>query len=220
MESQFKKGLFSRGSDVKIKRFVAPFVPYIAMVVGLIILQNAWVAMCGYHLGMIIIILCAGTDVMPESLFKSRLYSLPLALAAFGACGGILLYYLWPLLNVPAETGSALEQIGLTSVSWPFFIIYFIIFNPLLEEYYWRGFLGDNTKRITLNDFFFAGYHLIVLAGKMEAIWLIVVLVLLTVSAWFWRQVDNWSQGLLPSVVSHFTGDVSVILTIYFMTLQ
>lgn len=218
VEVYIKQGLLARNSALKVKQFLAPAIPYIAMIVGLVIWQNAWVAMCGYHLGIVVIILLTGTDTPLSLLFKSHQIGLPLILAGLGICGGILLYLLWPLLEVPVNISSILQQMGLNSTSWPFFLIYFMAVNPFLEEYYWRGLLRSDIKRPVLNDILFAGYHLFVLAGKMEVYWLVVILFLLTASAWFWRQTNRWCGGLLPSVLCHLSADISVITAIYLMT--
>ena len=92
--------------------------------------------------------------------------------------------------------------------------------NPWIEEYYWRGYLGSNTKKIILNDLLYSGYHLVVLAGKVEIVWLIVIFFALAVVAWFWRQTNRWSQGMLPSTASHLAADITVMLTIYFLIVR
>jgi membrane protease YdiL (CAAX protease family) len=86
---------------------------------------------------------------------------------------------LWPWLAVPPAINSHLQSIGLTADSWPYFIAYFIIINPWLEEFFWRGFLVNLSRKIVLNDLLFAGYHLLVLAGTMDAVWLAAIFLIL-----------------------------------------
>ena len=137
-----------------------------------------------------------------------------------GACGGLLLYLLWPLLSIPPDINIQLQNIGLTAATWPYFILYFILVNPWIEEYYWRGYLGSESKYILPVDLFFAGYHVMVLAGKVDFIWLIAVFATLSFAAWLWRQANRISLGLLPSLASHMAADITIIFTIYWLTLR
>jgi hypothetical protein len=194
------------------------FLPYITVGAGLLLLKNAWIALLSYHLGMIIILLLAREKIsFPPSLARRNFKILP-GLAVLGGAGGLLLFFLWPLLGVPETTHLYLRNIGLGSATWPYFIAYFVLVNGWLEEFYWRGYLGSNSKRITLNDLLFSGYHLIVLAGRIDPIWLITLFIVLSLGAWFWRQANRWNQGIAASVISHTIADASVILVIYFMT--
>jgi membrane protease YdiL (CAAX protease family) len=137
---------------------------------------------------------------------------------AIGACAGVVLYLLWPLLSVPPDIGVYIRSIGLTPSSWPVFIAYYVLVNPFLEEYFWRGCLGSKAKHPILNDFLFAGYHMIVLAGSIAVPWLAVVFLVLCVAAWYWRQISIITGGLLAAILSHLAADITVILAIFYLT--
>jgi membrane protease YdiL (CAAX protease family) len=183
--------------------------------VGLFVLHNAWAAMLAYHLGMVAVLFLDKKGVDFKSLGKSRNRRVTLVMAAFGAAGGLLMFVLWPYLNVSDGIAGYLGDIGLKKINWAFFLVYFVAVNPWLEELYWRGYLGSSARRPVLNDFFFAGYHLVVLAGQIDVIWLAVVLILLNAGAWLWRQMDRLSAGLLPSAVSHAAADLFVMLVVF-----
>jgi hypothetical protein len=197
---------------------LGPALPYITIGIGLLLCQNAWIAMFGYHVGILLMVRFAGVRVPVRTVFRGSGYRIYAIAAALGAAGGLLLYLLWPFLAVPHNIEPYLESIGLNTRTWPVFLVYFVTVNPLLEEYYWRGCLGSQRQRLVLNDFFFSGYHLLVLAGNIGAVWLPVVFLLLAAAAWFWRQIDRIGVGLLPSVVSHIVGDIAVITTIFYLT--
>ena len=57
-----------------------------------------------------------------------------------------------------------------SSTSWLLFIAYFSLVNPFIEEYFWRGVLGSNTKKFYIGDLVYAGYHALVLWGKVLSI--------------------------------------------------
>ena len=181
-------------------------------------MHNAWVAVLAYHFGMIVVILLTKEKFTFRLILKNTNYKLLIVLATMGAASGLVLFALWPFLGIPADITMYLRDIGLTATSWPFFLAYFILVNPWLEECYWRGYLGSDSRRLTLNDIWFSGYHILVLAGNIAVVWLITVFAVLSLAAWFWRQADRWNKGLAASVISHLTADISVMLTIYFVT--
>jgi hypothetical protein len=197
------------------KRILAPVLPYVTIGAGLLVFHNAWLAILGYHAGMIVTILLSGTRVAAKESYRGNRYSIPLVAALAGACAGLLLYLLWPALGFANDPGSFMRLIGLNERTWPAFLAYFILTNAVIEEYYWRGFLGSVGKGIRLNDLVFSGYHLIVLASLLQPIWLMVVFVCLTTGAWYWRQMNRLNGGLLASTVSHLTADATVILTVF-----
>jgi len=203
-----------------VKRILPPIIPYITIGIGLLIFHNAWLAILGYHIGMVAVLFLSKTGISLKRVFEGNRLWIIFITALAGANGGILLYILWPLLSVPDDINLYIRSIGLNEQTWPVFLAYFILINPLIEEYYWRGYLATVAKRITLNDLLFSGYHLIVLAGQMETIWLFVVFFGLTVGAWFWRQMNRLNGGLLASTISHITADIAVILTIYYISMR
>lgn len=203
-----------------MKNILGPLVPYVTLGPGLFIFHNAWIAIISYHLGMIAVVLLSRERVPVKILLRSNNYMFPLIISLGGACGGILLYLLWPLLSIPPDINLQLQNIGLTREVWPFFLVYFILLNPGIEEYYWRGFLTSDSKYLIPNDLFFSGYHVMVLAGKVGFIWLIAVFAILILAAWAWRQFNRASRGLLPSLASHLAADITIIFTIYWLVMR
>ncbi|MDD5703098.1 MAG: CPBP family glutamic-type intramembrane protease [Dehalococcoidales bacterium] len=204
------------GSAVKAAGLISPLVPYITVSLGLLVFHNAWATLLGYHMGMLVILLIVRPGIPIRSLFRSTGWKVPLVTTAFGACG-VLVYFLWPVFSISPDINLYLQEIGLNGSTWPFFLAYFIIVNPFFEEYYWRGYLGNSSKRLILNDLFFSGYHVIVLGGKAAIIWLIFAFLVLACAAWFWRQANRWGGGLWPSTVSHIAGDMTVLLAVFYM---
>lgn len=202
---------------LKIKTW-DPLVPYITIGIGLFVFSNVWAAVLGYHLSMAVILYLARRKASFSQILKNNSYKILIVTFILGGLGGLVLYLLWPWLAVTENINLFLHNNGFTTAMWPYFIVYLVLVNPWLEEYYWRGYLGSNSKMITLNDLFFSGYHIMILAGNIEGIWLVIVFILLTFIAWFWRQANRWNKGIAASVISHFAADTSIILTIYFLT--
>jgi hypothetical protein len=204
-------------TDHILKKIVGPVVPYITVVPGLLIFHNAWVTLFSYHIIMIAAVILSREPIKWKEFFRSTNRLIPVITTLIGAAGGIILFLLWPRLEVPSDMNIYLQNIGLTQAAWPFFIGYFVLVNPWIEEYYWRCFLGVDSKTVKLNDVIFAGYHVVILAGKVDFIWLIAVLVILTFAAWLWRQANRICHGLLPSLVSHMAADITIIFAIYWL---
>jgi hypothetical protein len=209
----------SKSASINKKTWAA-LVPYITIGLGVFVFSNVWAAVLGYHLVMGVILFFAGRQFSFSQIFKSRNCAILIVMCIMGAAGGLLLYLLWPVLAVSAQVNLFLQHIGFTAAMWPYFIVYFVLVNPWLEEFYWRGFLGNDSKWMTPNDLLFSGYHVMLMAGKVEIIWLIILFIVLSLAAWFWRQANRWNKGISASVISHFAADVSIILVIYYFTVS
>jgi membrane protease YdiL (CAAX protease family) len=207
-------------NSTSFKKFIAPLVPYITVGIGLLVCHNAWLAMLSYHAAMALILLFSKSHINIRQGYQSKTFWIPVLLALIGVGAGILLYLLWPYLDVPGDFRQYLRSVGLYGWTWPVFIVYASLVNPLLEESYWRGYLGSSAKNITVNDLLFAGYHLLVIGGNVRVIWLIAVFCGLAIAAWFWRQINRMNGGLLVSLISHLTADTAVFLAIYYFAVR
>ncbi len=183
--------------------------------VGLYVFHNAWVALIGYHLAMGLILLFSRDTSDFKGLFRAwRLPILPVS-GVVGACAGLLLLGVWSVVGLDGNGGQLARSLGLSGTTWPAFVAYFVIANPWIEEFFWRGYLGSGDRRPVLNDVLFSGYHILVAATILSPAWLAALFVVLTLAAWFWRQVDRLGGSLLPSIVSHLAADLTVMLVIY-----
>ena len=182
---------------------------------GVFLFRNAWVALIGYHLAMVLIMLLSGSKPDLKQLAVGRQRRVPLISGALGACAGLLLLGAWSPVGLDGKAGEFARSLGLNGTTWPAFLIYFVIANPWIEEFYWRGFLGSGDRRPVLNDVMFSGYHLLVTAGILGPVWLAPLFVVLTLTAWFWRQADRLGGSLFPSILSHLAADLTVMLVVY-----
>lgn len=196
-------------------RRVAPLIPYLTVGLGVFVFHNAWVAILSYHVGMLGLLFLSGSKISLRRAYSGKTVWLPVLGAVAGAASGVILYLIWPMLSIPGDISKFVAGLGINSATWPFFLVYFILVNPVIEEYFWRGFLGSSSRLFTLDDALFAGYHILVLAGQISTFWLVGCFIVLTLAAWAWRQINRMNGGILASTVSHLTADIMVILTIY-----
>ena len=198
----------------------APAIPYLAVLIGLYGLRNAWVAVLGYHLGMVVILALEKKWLRVHALGEGSVrWQLAVALLS-GVGVGIAFYLCWPLFGVSGEIGARLAQVCVTPAAWPAFILYFVLVNPVLEELFWRGHLASTSRRIIWQDVLFAGYHLLVMAYFVRWPWLLVALLALTATAWLWRQLAHRNNGLLVPFVAHAAADAGIMAAVYVISLR
>jgi membrane protease YdiL (CAAX protease family) len=194
-------------------RSFAPAVPYVAIFVGVHVVQNAWVAILLYHATMAAILMAdtpAGLVRAVRSGWNARA-----AVAGVAACAGsgILIYLLWPYIRLEGATmQETLSRLGLEGTSWLVFGVYFVTVHPLSEELGWRCYRVPAAKRPHWTDAAFAGYHILVLVLFVKPPWVLVAFAVLALSSWGWRWLVRRQGGLGVVLVSHAAADLSVFL--------
>jgi hypothetical protein len=196
-------------------KWISPLLSYAALAVGMFLARSAWAALLAFHLVMIASLRLAKPDIPVSLLLKSTDKKwIVLSLLLCGS-SGIVLYLFRSTLGIAPNLSLQLASIGLNKLSWPWFIAYFALVNPWIEEYFWRGYLGSPNYGFYLYDAVFSGYHVLLLIGKVPLGSIILAFALLTLAGWFWRQVTRQDQGLLASAVGHMAADLSILLTVY-----
>jgi membrane protease YdiL (CAAX protease family) len=199
-------------------KWIAPLWAYLAVGIGLFIFHSAWGALLGFHAAILGSLLLAKPDVPISVLFKSTNAKWILLSILLTGSSGAVLYFLWDWFRVAGSLPAKLEALGLTASTWPAFITYFAAVNPFVEEYFWRGYLGDPTKGLYGSDLIYAGFHAIILIGKVPINSIVFALIMLTLAGWFWRQIAREDRGLLAPVLGHMAADFTILLAVYRMT--
>lgn len=203
----------------QFKKF-APVLPYLAVWAGLFLFKNAWAALLGFHLAILITLLFLRSNPPISILFKSNHPKWILASVLFCSTSGIGLYYLWDAFGVAADLPAQLRSLGLNASSWFAFIAYFSLANPFIEEYFWRGVLGHETTGFYFGDVIFASYHAMILWGRVQLVFILFAVAILISAGWLWRQISREDGGLFAASLGHAAADFTILLTIYRMTIS
>ena len=196
-------------------KWLTPILPYLAVGLGIFWFHNAWTALIGFHLGIMISLWLAKPKVPIKILFKNNNVRWVVLSVILCGSSGVSLYFLRTSFGIVSDLPSQTESLGLTRWTWPIFIAYFVFVNPLIEEYFWRGYLGSPAKGLYISDFLYAGFHGLILMGKMPTSAVVYSLSALVLAGWFWRQIAREDQGLLAPVLGHMAADFTILVTVY-----
>ena len=196
-------------------KWIAPIPAYLAVIIGLFWFRHAWGALLGFHLAIIVSLFFAKPNLPVAVLFRST--NAKWVILSIVLCGssGVSLYFLWHPFGIAKNISEQTMSLGLNPNNWLFFIAYFALVNPFIEEYFWRGYLGDKTHNLYIYDAIFAGYHALVLIGMAHLVSIIFSIVMLTFAGWFWRQIAREDHGLLAPVLGHMAADFMILVAAY-----
>lgn len=196
-------------------KWIAPVFVYVAVGVGLFIFRTAWSSLLTFHIAILISLLIAKPNIPLSILFTGR--NIQWILVSILLCGssGVTLYFFWDKFGIANDLAAHVEAMGLSASTWIPFITYFTLVNPLLEEYFWRGYLGSPTTNFYLSDFLYAGFHGLILLNKVQPSMIVYSLALLVLAGWFWRQIARTDGGLLAPVLGHMMADLTILMAVY-----
>lgn len=196
-------------------KWLAPVLAYLAVGLGLFVFQSAWGALVGFHLAILVTLFIAKPGLSPLILFQFK--RLRWTVFSVLVCGssGVTLYVLWARFGFAPDLAQQVQALGLSGTSWPPFILYFTLVNPLVEEYFWRGWLGSETTALHVSDFLYAGFHGLILFHKVQPVTILFALSMLVLAGWFWRQLYRSERGLLAAVLGHCAADCTILLAVY-----
>lgn len=194
---------------------IAPALIYLAVGIGIFLFHNAWGALVGFHLAIIFSLLIAKPNIPITVLFKSTNFKWILISILLCGSSGVSLYFLWDKFGPANNLTTQVKALGLNSTTWLPFIAYFVLVNPFVEEYFWRGYLGSQTKGPHVSDFLYAGFHALILINKMQTYSIIFAVISLTLAGWLWRQIAREDHGLLAPLLGHMAADLTILMAVY-----
>ena len=195
---------------------LSPIIPYLAVLAGVYMFNNAFLAIGLYHAGMLLVMLI-WKNQRPEYNVNTKLLKWVYMTFAVFAAGGVILYFSWPYFNPNSSMiTDKLYILGINKQNWTAFSIYFCVVNAIIEEFFWRGYLGVESLRVNKNDMFFGGYHAFVLLAFTKPIWILPAFVVCAIGGWLWRIMHKISGGLTYPILTHVIADFSIVLAVYY----
>lgn len=183
--------------------------PYVGTILGVYVFDQGLVAVGIYHAGIVWIWSACRFPV--RRVFQGMRWPAFSGLGFLCLLTGPLLWFLWPVMARPGvELPALLTQWKLTGGTAWMFAVYSVTLHPVLEESFWRGMLPDHL----LSDALFAGFHLLVLAPFIHAVWLPLAFVVLLTASAIWRYFARKTGGLAVPILTHALADLGVVLAV------
>jgi len=187
--------------------------PTLAILVGWVGLQNAWIAIGLYHIQMI----CWSRSELPRTCrgWNRRTFltsALPLLATA------PVVYVLLPqITSVPV--GTWLERYGLEGWQLGAMIPYFGIVHPFLEQAHW-GRLRES-RFGPFSHVAFAAYHGIVVGSLLPPVWVLASILILITASCLWTYMARQARGgLLVPTLSHIFADLGMVVAAALLVFQ
>lgn len=199
-------------------KFASISTPYIAILVGLFVFKNAFVAISIYYCGIIIVMYFDKQDGLLKSLVSGWNWIIAIMTVTAGGFSGAIVLYGWDFAKLSdVNLIEIFAMYGLQGSSIYIFVSAAITLNPLLEELFWRGYLVDARKGPSWIDAAFAGYHVPALLLVIKPLMATLAFIVLCIAGWGLRLIGNKLDGLLLPYLGHLAADVSIIAAIYFI---
>lgn len=195
-------------------KWIAPLLAYLAVGLGLLVFHSAWGALLGFHAVILVSLLIARPAIPLKTLLTNKNFKWIFLSVTFCGASGILVYLLWDVFGFAVDLPAQAASLGLNASNWLLFIAYFALVNPFLEEYFWRGWLGDKRKSLHTSDFLYAGFHGLILIGRVRTGSILFGLSALVLAGWFWRQIAREDGGLLAPLLGHMAADFTILLAV------
>lgn len=93
--------------------------------------------------------------------------------------------------------------------------ITFSVIHSLLEEIYWRGFVGIGTGSLLLTAAAFSAHHFVVLGSVLPFSLSLIGTIGVAVGGYFWGLLTQKTGGLVASWISHALIDITLFAVIY-----
>jgi len=201
--------------------------PYVAVIMGLYIFQNAWLSIFLYH-GQIVIwwFINRSSKLFPTEPNQSQLPQqveklLDIAVKGMlpiSALAGIACYFLMPY--IVRDVGGLelwLNTNQLSGLGLLLLIPYFGIIHPPIEQVHWKILTTLPPPFNYLSHVLFATYHGLVLYPILQPIWIIACLLILSSISFLWSYTQQKKNGHYLTILSHILADVGIITAVYLL---
>lgn len=193
---------------ISTKNFIFGLWPLVVIAVVLQITGGLiWPAYIAYHVG-IFLLPCLSRSKASLSLKGWRTWLPVTGLASVFLLiinyGFTLRMWQWGLITPEGIT--ALKN----TRPWAGFVIYMLVLNPLLEEYYWRSFLQERAG-IFLTTTLFAIMHYPLYALLFGSLYGLIGCVFPFLFGLFWGWQYRYYNSIWPGVITHLAVNIAML---------
>lgn len=188
-------------------------VPYLPLAVGLLLLENAWVATFGFHGAILFVLWVHRTRWSPDILRRGGGWAwLPVIALSTLAVGVLLVRIAGWYPGYDRYLRETLRGLGVSGPAMTALAVYICVVNPVLEEAFWRGLFFEGHRRPAVPDLAYGGIHIIILLPFMHAHQAVIGAVFLVGLGYVWRMLVRWRKGNALSLAWHVVADVTILL--------
>ncbi len=200
--------------------------PLAAVAYGLLVAKSIFLTFLLYH-GMVCLLvpfLALRREAKPEALGLKGGNAKRSAVIGLGAglvCAALVLvagYYFADRLINGEKIAGLLSGWGLSAPKHPAFLIYFVAFNSLVEELFWRGYLWHEYNKVyrplsvsLFISFFFIQYHILTVSLLFPPGAVLLFIPLIFAASLGWCYLRHKLGNVHAVVVSHLLADAGVI---------
>jgi len=194
------------------------FSPYGAVIVGVFLFHNAWIAILLYH-AILALCVCIVNRTMVSEIKKGFSGSQAFLLGFPALLCGLLIYWFWPHAKTDTiDLSTVLHTYELDGLAGGLFAVYSILVNPILEELFWRECWNPSYSKPAFIDLVFAGYHGLALALILKPVYVIAAIGFLSGVSWLFRYLKQINRGMAIPYIMHLAADISIIASVWLLS--
>lgn len=192
--------------------------PYGAVIVGIFLFHNAWIAILFYH-AILALCVCIVNRTKVSEIKKGFSWSQVFLLGFPALLCGLLIYWFWPHAKTDSvDLSTVLHTYKLGGLAGGLFAVYSILVNPILEELFWRGCSNPSSRKPAFIDLVFAGYHGLALTLILKPAYIIAAIGFLAGVSWLFRYLKQINRGLAIPYIMHLAADISIIASVWLLS--
>ena len=204
---------FSAETFLKVCGIISP---YLAVILGVFIFKNGFVAVLLYHLILLVCIIGINRSKAIKLLVSGFHRIIGPLICLGGLAPGVAILLLWPYAKQPTvDLAELMSLVNLTHISFAVFALYACFVNPFLEESFWRGCFKHASWRPGLVDAFFAGYHAVVLIPVVTPVFGLLSFLALMFVGWAFRNIYRLTGGLAIPLITHVVADIAIFYAVW-----
>lgn len=208
-----------------MKRLLLLLGPTLMIFIGLQVLESVMIAFMLFYSWLLAVPLLTGG--VPLVRFKMTGKSVLLGVGSgllfflfiFGGVNWLHVY----LLDID-QLRVLLWDWGFSASSEIWLVLVLLVANPILEEFYWRGFIFEKLRRegtakyaILITAAFYTLYHLLSVIPIFSGMYGLMAAVPVLIAGIFWGYIRESTGSITAAIIGHVLSDLGIIFVYWFL---